>query len=139
MTTGADTGGFAAGAGGFSDLVGGLTGIFGGSETVSGSGTTEKTGVTTERLQFKRGDLEAIVGRALKEGGIADIFSEEKVAGIFDSSVKAQAAGDLIAQITGELAKLSGERRGSVTSTDKTTTEQTQESGGLLGAIGGLF
>jgi hypothetical protein len=39
-------------------------------------------------------------------GGIADIFSQEKAGGLFDSTAAAQATGDLAAKLTGEIARL---------------------------------
>lgn len=59
--------------------------------------------------------------------GLASIFAGEQTAGIFDSSVAAQASGDLAANIIGELAKITGE---TVTNTDTNTarTGKTSEN-----------
>lgn len=43
-------------------------------------------------------------------GGLAEIFQGEQTAGIFSSSVAAQAAGDFAASLVGEIAKLGAER-----------------------------
>lgn len=125
----------------FSDI---STGLFG--EDVAGSsnvtGTTKEGGVQTERLFFNQDQLTNIVERALQGGSLANIFTEEDVAGIFNSSVSKQAAGDVIAQITGELAKLTGERRVGVdrtVETDQATTSQQKSEGILDSVFGGIF
>jgi hypothetical protein len=78
--------------------------------------------------------------------GLASIFAGEQTAGIFDSSVAAQAAGNLTAKLVGELAKITGE---TVTSgTSNTVAEQRTEQEafssaetkdkGILGNLGDL-
>jgi hypothetical protein len=77
------------------------------------SGTERRTGAVTQTEQLKLDEeavqkiIEDVLGGA---GGLAEIFAGEQTAGIFDSSVAAQAAGDLTAKLTGEIAKLTGIR-----------------------------
>ena len=57
--------------------------------------------------------------------GLAEIFAGEQTAGIFDSTVAAQASGDITANVIGELAKITGERE---TTQDSITKKKTKES-----------
>ena len=69
--------------------------------------TTE--GSRTEQLVLEDDAVQKIMEDVLsKAGGLADIFGGEQTAGLFDSSVSAQAAGDLAANLAGEIAKITG-------------------------------
>lgn len=94
------------------------------------TGTTEKRDTTRtragekrERLDISDEAIDKIMEDLLSKAGsgIKDIFGAEQVAGIFDSTVSAQASGDLVANIVGEIAKLRAER---VTTTDETEEEK---------------
>jgi len=132
--------GFGAQAGAFGDIGYGLAGLgkvgetlFGNSSTQKQSGTTK--GTVTESLDISQEgvnkNLQKILGG---EQGLASIFSEENVAGIYDSSVSAQASGDLLTKLAGEIAKLTATK---TQATDSTTTAKTKGgSGGLLKQFG---
>ena len=148
----------------FGDIVGAIGSLFG---TTSGtSGTSKMSGLATSLTEAtanitgeERSRLEldpAAITRIIEEvlsgpEGLASIFAGEQTAGIFDSSVAAQAAGNLTAKLVGELAKLTAEE---VATTDQTQTQtqlttQEQESTtkvkskakdeGVLSGIGDFF
>lgn len=94
-------------------------------------GTSQATQITTGRatrqLELDEAAIQKIIEDVLSgPQGLASIFAGEQTAGIFDSSVTAQAAGDIVANLVGELAKLTGRE----VSTQDTTTEQTGRTTG---------
>jgi len=95
--------------------------------TSTGTATETITGATRKGLEIDPAAIEKIVADALgSEQGLAEIFSKENVAGIFGSSVAAQASGDLISKITGEIAKLTAVEYEEVAKlTEAATTQQT--------------
>jgi hypothetical protein len=126
----------------FTDITGGLSDIFGGSTSQEGAttGTTKRTAKQTERLKIDEAAIQKIIQDVLGGAeGLASIFAGEQTAGIFDSSVAAQAAGDLAAKLTGEIAKLTAEKETTQEEEAKTRGTSEQEAGteGLLGTIGG--
>lgn len=132
---------------GIIDSIGGIvdigTGLFGTAPTEqlgSKKGTTRTKGgtTTTERLKIDREGIDAIIADLLGgTQGLASIFSDEQVSGLFSSSVAAQASGDLISQIAGELAKLTGvkETKEDIDITESIDIKEESETGGT----GGLF
>lgn len=71
----------------------------------------KRTGVRREKLVLEQAAIEKIIADVLGgTEGLASIFAGEQTAGVFGSSVAAQAAGDLAANLVGELAKITGER-----------------------------
>tara|TARA_R110000782_G_scaffold246175_1_gene332891 strand:+ start:1856 stop:2203 length:348 start_codon:yes stop_codon:yes gene_type:complete len=67
------------------------------------------SGTKTTQLELDQDATDKIIADVLGgANGLKDIFSGEQNAGIFDSSVAAQASGDLTANLIGELAKLTG-------------------------------
>lgn len=80
------------------------------SKTTENETTSEsKTGSRTEQLIIDQAGIDKITKDLLSgPGGLADIFAEENVSGLFDTSVTAQAAGNLTANIAGEIAKITG-------------------------------
>ncbi len=121
---------FGAFTGGFTNLITGLEGIFGTDQNVNvqsrGSSRTEATlaGENRDRLDISDEAIDKIVTDILKgPDGLASIFAGEQNAGVFNSSVAAQAAGDLTAKISGEIAKLRAER----VQTENRTQVQTEE------------
>jgi len=137
------------------DLGGALTGIgslgkdlFGSDLATSGrtSGTTTTDTTQTERLKLDEEAVQKIIQDVLGGAeGLAGVFSQEQAAGVFDSSVAAQAAGDIASKLVGELAKLTAEKEATQigTQTTRTTQEQEQADEGLLEGplkkIGGVF
>lgn len=124
----------------FSDI---NAGLFGQDVSTTGTtkGTTKEGGVTTQKNFFDKRSLEMIIENVLAQGGLAEIFTEENAAGIYNSSVAKQASGDLLGNIARELAILTGEQRTGISKTtkvDQTTTNES-ESSGILDTIGGLF
>jgi len=83
--------------------------------------------------------MKDILGQA--DGGIADILSQENISGIFDTSVAAQASGDLVSKLTGEIAKLTGKQVTATTekSTKKVTEDEVTDSmASLLADVEGI-
>lgn len=71
------------------------------------AGGRGKTG--SQQLQIDEAGIQRTIQSILGGAqGLASIFAGEQTAGIFSSSVAAQAAGDLSAQIVGEIARLTG-------------------------------
>lgn len=132
----------------FSDITGAGGDIFGRGGTETTTGTTSSsvisTGKETEQLKLDQLAVQKLIEDVLSgPEGLASIFGGEQSAGIFDSSVAAQASGDLAAKLVGELAKLTGER----VVTQEATQEGLQaidqkteaEEEGLLDKAKGLF
>jgi len=121
-----------------------LGAIFGSATQQSGSvsGTQKSSAKRTEKLVLDQDAITKIIADALGgAGGLAEIFAGEQSSGIFNSSVSAQAAGDLTSKIVGELAKLTSVRESTEEGTQESTSEQftANEDGGLIGSIGNLF
>lgn len=129
----------------FSDITGALGDLFGTSQ--SGKQTTSESGTskTTESYKLDQNALDKIIKDVLSsENGLADIFSEENISGLYDSTVAKEAAGDLVAKIIGEVAKLQATKTTNTVSTSAGTTKSKGgNDGGLLGgivsSIGGAF
>jgi len=118
--------------GGVSDITSALGAIFG--TSASQTQTAGVKGTVTEQLEIDEAGVEKILQDILGGAqGLAPIFSEEQVAGIFGGSVAAQASGNLLANLAGEIAKLTAKK---TTATDTTTTtKQKSGTGGLLGQL----
>jgi len=97
---------------------------FGSKKSKSSSEETRDLAQTgTSQLKIDKEGIMAFIDEALSgAGGLAEIFGKEGAAGIYSSSVAKQEAGDLLGQIAGELAKLTGvtETTGTETGTVKT-------------------
>ncbi len=120
---------------GFVNLITGLEGIFGTDVNVNsqstGSSRTEASlsGENRDRLEISDEAIDKIVTDILRgPDGLASIFAGEQNAGVFNSSVANQAAGDLTAKISGEIAKLRAERVQTQEQTQTSATEQEQET-----------
>lgn len=101
------------------------------------SGTRKGTTTVTKQLDISQEGLDKIVADILGgEQGLAEVFSEENIAGIFDTTVGAQAAGDLITNLAGELAKLTAKEVVTEEEDIRTTGKEVAPGGGLLGALG---
>jgi len=150
-----------ADASGKADLIGS---IIGGMESLLGTTTKGKTkqkatGKTTSKQDqsvVEAGSEQlvldpAAVTRIIEEvlsgpEGLASIFAGEQTAGIFNSTVASQAAGNLTAKLVGEIAKITGETVTGRTLDSTTIAEQIveqeasaqteQKDKGLIGTIG---
>lgn len=133
-TAGGLLGGLGSAAGGVAALV---PAIFGGGQSGSTSGTSTTTGSTTERLDISQDAINKIIEDVLGGAeGLAAIFGGEQNAGIFDSSVAAQAAGDLASKLVGEIAQLTAEK---TTTQEQETTQASKTKTKSKGLLGGLF
>jgi hypothetical protein len=75
----------------------------------SGKSRFETSGTETRQLELDQLAIEKIIADVLGgPQGLASIFGGEQTAGIFNSSVSAQASGDIVANLVGEIAKLTG-------------------------------
>lgn len=105
----------------------------------SGTSATKGTSTTREGLVLDQVGIEAIIADVLGgANGLADIFAAEQGSGIFNSSVAAQAAGDLASKLAGEIAKIQGETVSTTTEEGSTESESTQETS-EEGLVEGLF
>jgi len=146
---------FSAFSGGFTDLLAGVETLFGSEQSGTTKGTASSrseatadvSGEARDRLEISDEAIDKIVSDILSgPEGLASIFAGEQTAGVFNTSVAAQAAGDLTAKITGEIAKLRAERVQTEkrTQTQIKTTEQEQRTDtkqkkkGLLAKIFGF-
>lgn len=148
-----------SGAGGAQGITGALGDIFGTSASSKGSGTThgtssgtsntvgtaEETGTkkgkgrTTEGLQIDGAGINKILQDMLgSQQGLASIFSNEKVSGLYGSTVATQASGNLLANLAGEIAKLTAkkvsetdneETSGTTANTNQNTTQNATQDG----------
>lgn len=123
---------FGSSAGGLESLANFGTSLFGTSSTQNQNSTTK--GTVKEKLNIDKAGVQKILQDILGgEQGLASIFSAEQVSGIYNSSVAAQASGDLLTKLAGEIAKLTAEK---TQTTDSTTTAKTKGgTGGLLKQI----
>lgn len=129
---GAGASGVGTGAQGLTNALGDLFGTSGSSAT-SGTGTSQSTstesGTFVEQLDISDAGVQQILQDMLaSEEGLASIFSEENVAGIFDSSVSAQASGSLLTKLAGEIAKLTAAKTQTIGKTAETTGASTEQS-----------
>lgn len=138
-------------------LVGTVGDLFGTSQ--SSKGTTTETGSVTsitdvaqsssgfKQLELDPEAIQQIIRDVLGGAdGLAAIFQGEQSAGIFNSSVASQAAGDLAAKLVGEIAKITGkevtesdteESQTRVDTKDLTTVNKVKASDeGVLSGIG---
>lgn len=117
-----------------------LGGTFGSEkESSSGSQTSTQDTTTTEQLMLSDEAINSIISDILSAGGgLADIFSEANVAGIYDSTVATGATSDLLANIASEIAELTGEKvtTGTATSSAQTSGSTSSNSFGLTGSMG---
>lgn len=146
-TSGSSASGVAS-AGSFTDAVGALKGIFGSSGGTSGtgnsSGTSKLSGTSTSFLEIGQNAIDKIVADLLgTANGVKDIFSQEKVAGIFDSSTAQGLAGDLASKVVGEITKLLAKQVSTQDATETNTSVSKQEAKtkdeGLIGGLKNLF
>lgn len=94
---------------------------------------------TIERVKLDEEAIQSIIEEVLGgSSGLASIFAGEQTAGIFDSSVAAQSAGDLASKLIGELARITAERESETISEDSlaATSTQRSESEGLFERFG---
>lgn len=122
---------FSAFAGGFTDLLAGVETLFGTERSGTSIGTASSVSEASlsaearDRLEISDEAINKIVSDILSgPEGLASIFAGEQAAGVFNTSVAAQAAGDLTAKITGEIAKLRAER---VQTREQTQTQKTEQ------------
>jgi hypothetical protein len=88
-----------------------------------GSASFDRSGVQSEQLIIDEAGVQKITQDLLSgQQGLGGIFQAEQGAGVHDSSVAIQLAGDLSARVVGEIAKLTAERR--LTSSEEGTEEQ---------------
>lgn len=111
-------------------------------------GTTSQTGTTTGRSTARQTEQtildEAAIAKFIEDvlgsaEGLASIFGGEQSVGLFDSSVAAQASGDLVSKLVGELAKLTSQRVTTQEAEQEQTTQTEKKDEGILSGIGDFF
>lgn len=132
------------------------TDIFGTSGKSSGTKTTTQTGTQTASQRGRETSREqfvvdkAAIDKTIQDilagsEGLAEIFTEEDIVGLYSTTEGKSGIEDLLAKVAGEVAKLTGVRETEATQsleeaqafeqigTEKTKTKSS--SGGLLGGI----
>ena len=142
-----------------------LDALFGGGTTTTGEATgtgTQKTTFDTLVTGKKRGtekrflDIEEEGVQKIMADilggteGLAEIFSEQGAAGLYSTSVAAQASGDLVTKLAGEIAKLTAKEvtefditeeaaKTGVELAETETFQKTKQEEEDEGFFGGLF
>lgn len=92
------------------------------SSTQAVDASQDTTSTSTSQLSLSDDAINSIIDDVLSaSGGLADIFSEANVAGIYDSSVAESGTSDLLANIASEIAELTG----TTTTTSSSSTDTT--------------
>lgn len=87
------------------------------------------SGITKEYTDISPEAVERILQQVLGgTEGLASIFSQEQVSGLYSSTTAAQASGDLLAQLAGEIAKLTAPKITERTEEEKLTSEGSTET-----------
>lgn len=98
-----------------------------GQSSSSGSESSVISGTKTTKKNLDKDAIEYMLNEALGGNqGLSAIFKGEQNAGVYNSSVAAEASGDLVTKIIGELAALTAEE---VVTTDGTTDTVFSERG----------
>lgn len=108
--------------------------IGGSSKTESGSSKTAGSRTTKDKLNISDEGTAKIIEDLLSGSGgrgLASIFAGEQSAGIFNSSVAAQEAGNFAANVVGEIAKLTAERETTEDINSKTSTHGNSVAAGF--------
>lgn len=138
------------GGGGFASFTTGLKNLLGSTTVGSSKATAERTATQSGQsrgetfLEIDPAAIEAIIQDVLGgTQGLADIFSGEKVSGLYKSTAAAAASGDLLSQLAGEIAKLtakevSTQAQAQTQAESQTQTQRTkQRERGILESIFG--
>lgn len=105
-------------------------GVFGTDVSGTTDVTTDET--ITSQLSIDEAGIMSFIDDILSGNqGLASIFSEEAASGLFSTTAAAQASGNLLSQIAGELAKLTGVKTETKEGTVSTVTER--DEAGLFG------
>lgn len=98
------------------------------------------SGSSTEGLEIDDAAVDKIVQDLLSaDGGLADIMGGEQSTGLFNSSVAALEAGDLTANIVGEIAKLRAKKVKTSEGMEETEAERNARGSGKSSSFGGEF
>jgi len=116
-------------------------GLFGGATSSSGNSTvtSDASGKRESQLQLSQEAINKLIQDVLgADGGIADIFSNEKALGLYDTTTAQKQSGELMAAIVGELAKLTGKQVTSEESggTQKQESSTSSKTSGLFDFLG---
>lgn len=117
--------------------------LFGGGtdESKAFGSSTENRNLKTEKyLDISDEAIEKILSDLLAgDLGIANIFTKEKVSGLYDSNVAKSQADNFLASVVGELAKLKAKEIstevGTVSSNESSRAETEGEKGGIVGDV----
>jgi len=107
---------------------GSSTGVAGGQTNITNrTGTISEgsvTGTESEQLELNPMAVLGIIQNVLGGSqGLASVFQGEQTAGIYNSTVAAQAAGDLASKLVAEIAQITGKK---TKKKDEATGENTQ-------------
>lgn len=111
--------------------------LFGEGSSSSGATTGSTRTRQVESTDIDQEGIDKIIADVLGGAdGLAAIFAGEQSAGIFNSSVSAQAAGDLATKLAGEIAKLTAKKTTDSEIDQEGTSDSEEEVEGLLDTIG---
>jgi len=134
---------------GASGITSALGDLFGSSSTTNASASAEardssvaNSNAISQLMISDVGVQQILRDMLASDQGLASIFSEENVAGIFDSSVSAQASGSLLSKLAGEIAKLTAaevDTTQEFSVVNSRSSEQSTATEASEGLLGGLF
>jgi len=96
-----------------------------------------KSGTQTSQLVLDQAAVTKMIEDVLgSESGLSDIFSKDSASGLYGSTAATQASGDLVANLVGELAKLTGKTTQTTEEKAKSkTNEDNFESSATLSGL----
>lgn len=101
-------------------------------------GTSTTTGTKTSQLELDDEAITRIIQETLGgANGLAGVFNKDNASGIYNSTASAQASGDLVAKLVGELAKVTGKTVENVDSTTKTVGRTDTSGWNIAGEMSG--
>lgn len=102
--------------------------------------TSTTTGTKTSQLQLDEEAITHIIQQTLSgANGLAGVFNKDNAAGIYNSTASANAAGDLVSKLVGELATITGKTVENVDTTTKTVGRTDTSGWNVNGSIEGKF
>jgi len=97
-----------------------------------------KSGTQTSQLVLDQAAVAKMIEDVLgSESGLSDIFSKDSASGLYGSTAATQASGDLVTNLIGELAKLTGKTTQTMEEQAKSRTNEDsfETSAGLEAAF----
>lgn len=103
------------------------------------SGTQKQSGTTTttQELDISEEAIMGIIQKVLgSEQGLASIFNEEQLTGLYNTTSAKQAAGDLTTKLASEIAQLQAKQKTTAVTDARTSTKDRGAIGSTVSALG---